>query len=157
MIVTTETCENRGQAIGTLIAERGCELLYYEAGRVAFIRLPSKEELLVSMGSSTMKVFRKAWPFSWVTKVFRKAWPFTWGWAKTVLSVDLISIGWYECIPLTRDLLSLLFVVKTIDLLTNARSISEVIQKYGGNFANELCEAVEKDEKDGGGQLLRLL
>jgi hypothetical protein len=118
--------------IGSLITNRGSKLLHYEAGRAASIQLPSQEVLIVSIGTATMKVFCKARFFGWM-------------WPKAILSVDLISIGWYECIPLTRVIVSVLLIAKTIDLLTNARSTNEIIQKYGDNFVAKLMEAMEED------------
>jgi hypothetical protein len=115
-----------------LIAKRGCELLYYTEGKVASIRLPSKEQVMVSMGTSSIKVFRKHWLFGWVIP-------------RTILYVDLASIGWDQCIPLTRAVASVLLVAKAVDLLSQTGSISEMNEKYGSHFMDLLMESADKD------------
>lgn len=115
-----------------LIAKRNCELLQYEEGRVALVRLPSQEQIIISMGESSMKVFRKGWLFGWARP-------------KTLLSVDLAAIGWHQCIPLTRAVISVLLIARSVDLLTQVHSIREIGQKYGDNFTHLLMEATSKE------------
>jgi hypothetical protein len=115
-----------------LIAKRNCELLQYEEGKVALVQLPSQEQIIISMGNSSMKIFRKATLFGWWRP-------------KTVLSVDLAAIGWHQCVPLTRNVMSVLLIAKSLDLLTQERSIREVSEKYGNNFNDLLFEAISKE------------
>jgi len=104
--------------------------MQYQEGKLAVLRLPSQEELMLSMGTSSFKVFRKG--------------PLGWLFPKTVFSVDLAAVGWDECIPLTRALLSVLLVTQSLDLLSHAQSINDAVQRYREDFAEKLMESIER-------------
>lgn len=114
-----------------LSTERGCKLLQYEEGRIALIELPSREQMLVSMGASSIKVFRKRVLFGWRLPT-------------TVLSCDLSSSGWHQCIPLTRAFMSILLVDAAMAIITEASSIREIVEKYGSNFSEVITEVMNK-------------
>jgi hypothetical protein len=114
-----------------LCTERGCELLRYEEGRKALIQLPSCEQVLVSMGASSVKVFRKGGLLGWFSP-------------KTVLSFNLRPIGWDECTPLARSLMAFLLVDGTINLITEGGSIQEIAERFAGNFSELLTEEMNK-------------
>lgn len=115
-----------------LIEKRDCELLQYDEGKVALVRLPSQEQIIISMGTSTMKVFSKTRFFGWSRP-------------KTILSVDLMPFGWFECIPMTRVIMSILLITKSVDLLTQAQSIRDIVEKYDNDFTGLLMESISKE------------
>jgi hypothetical protein len=120
--------------LGALLAQRGSELLSYEIGRAALIRFPSQEVLLVSIGTSTMKVFDCTKRLSWSRwKVILFGWLPT----KTILSADLsrFGCGCKQRNRMARATSSVLLLAATMDLLTRARSIREVCEKYQSNWA----------------------
>ena len=117
-----------GRAFAALAARRGCTLLRYDAGRVASIRLPSREVLLVSLGTTTMRVLSKRPFFGWVIPM-------------TVLSCKLSTFGCgvRQPNPLARHAAACVLLFVTLGLLIRASSIREVGQQYGENLV-ELLE-----------------
>ena len=101
----------------------GCRLLQYQEGTLAAIQLPSGEQVLVSMGASSIKVMQKRPILGWL-------------FCKAVLSVNLAQFGWSDCIPLTRAVLSVILVDAVMELVIRARSIPDMLHKYEGNFAD---------------------
>ena len=118
--------------LNELIATRNCELRQYEEGKLAVLRLPSQEELMLSMGTSSLKVFRKGRLLGWVAP-------------KMVFSVDLAAIGWHQCIPLTRTVMSALLITKSLDLLSRAQSIDDAVKRYDNSFTEQLMETIGKE------------
>jgi len=119
--------------LNEVILKRNCQLRQYEEGKLALLLLPSQEEVMLSMGASSFKVFRKGL-LGWVTP-------------KTVFSVDLAALGWHECIPLTRTVLSVLLVTQSLDLLSIAQSVDDAVRQYGDSFTEHLAESIDKEMK----------
>ena len=119
------------ERVRDLCSERHCRLLRYEEGRLALLELQSTEQLLVSMGMSSIKVFRRRVLFGWLAPA-------------TLLSFDLLPLGWNECIPLTRIVLSGILVDGALTIITRASSIGEVLEKYGESFSQLLTEEMDR-------------
>ena len=100
-----------------LMGERRCELLDYEAGRLATIRLPSREVLVISIGTSTMKVFDCTKRLGWSRL---RAVLFGWVRPKTVLSADLarFGCGCKQRSGIARATSSVLLLAATVEMLT---------------------------------------
>jgi hypothetical protein len=129
--------------LGALITERGSKLLSYEVGRAALIRLPSQEVLLVSIGTSTMKVFDCTRRLRWSRL---RVVLFGWLLSKTVLCADLshFGCGYKQRNRIARATSSVVLLVATVDLLTQARSVREVREKYTRNWSEILKETFGK-------------
>jgi hypothetical protein len=67
-------------------------------------------------------------------KVFKKSKILGWFFPTTVLTFDLRSIGWNQCIPLTRIMVSSLLVDGMMARIAEARSVDEISHKYRDNF-----------------------
>ena len=117
--------------LNDVMLKRNCQLQQYREGKLALLRLPSQEEVMVSMGTSSLKVFRKGL-LGWVAP-------------KTVFSTDLAALGWHDCIPLTRAVMSVLLITHSLDLLSRARSLDDAVRNYGDTFTEQLMESVNRE------------
>jgi hypothetical protein len=132
--------------------ECGCRLLLYQEGTLAAVQLPSSEEVLVSMGTSSIKVFRKrpilGWfisQFMWLLNLAPMGWisPLINCQFVTVLSLDLAPFGWVECVPVTRAIMSTGLVDAVMIMVIHARSISDMLQKYESSFDDFVASAMQ--------------
>jgi hypothetical protein len=127
-------------AANALCEARGCKLINYEVAKAAFVALPSNDNVIISVGATTAKVFQKN-PFFAILPG-----KYSWLYPKAILTFDMqvLDAEWQQLIPMTRLLIHVYILYAMLDLITSCKSSTEIRFKYATCISTVFPGILEK-------------